>query len=329
MRRHGGLFDRITSASNLWRSWLAFRRGKRRRPSVLDFELAADRHILALRRELVAGSYRPGAYRRLLIREPKRRLIAAAPVRDRVVHHAVHGVLAPLLDPGLVDTTYACLPGRGSHRAVLAFVNGLRRHAYVLLLDIRHYFLSIDTGILLDVMTRRIKDRRALGLLRVIAESGDGLYRHPTVVEVLGLGPGFPPPGCGLPIGNLTSQWWGNHYLSGLDHHIKRSLKIPHYQRYMDDMALFSDSRGQLEQAREEIGDWLWSERRLRLKRPLAAARSTKGCFTYLGYRVSRAGVRPGAEMLERVQTRVADLVLHGDAQKIERSLASYRGILV
>ncbi len=207
MTRHGGLFEGLISLENLWRAWRAFQRGKRHRPSVCAFERGVDRRLAELHRALAEGRYRPQGYRLMLIHEPKRRLIAAAGVRDRVVHHAVHQVLSPLLDPGLIDTTYACLEGRGSHRAVLAFQQGLRRYPFVLVLDIRHYFLSIDQGILLDLMARRLKDRPLLELLGRIAASGDGLYRHPGVPELLGLEPGFPAPGVGLPIGNLTSQW--------------------------------------------------------------------------------------------------------------------------
>ena len=146
--------------------------------------------------------------------------------------------------------------------------------------------------------------------------------------EFLGLEAGFPPAGCGLPIGNLTSQWWGNHYLSGLDHFLKRELKIPHAQRYMDDLALFSDSRSELVEARLAAGEWLAAERRLRFKRPNARPRATRGRFTYLGYRVSRAGVRPTDAMLQRMRQRMAALLLTGDVEKIERSVASYRGVV-
>lgn len=328
MRRLGGLFDEVVSVANLWRGWRTFRRGKRSRSSVRAFELAAERHVLALHRELTAGAYRPGPFRLLLIRRPKRRLIAAAPVRDRVVHHAVHGLLAPLLDRGLVERTYACLPGRGSHRALLAFVAAMRRHRYLLALDVRHYFLSIDREILLEGMARKIKDRRLLALLRIIADSGEGLYAGPEARELLGLAPGFPPPGCGLPIGNLTSQWWGNHYLSGLDHFVQRRLKVPCYQRYMDDLTLFADSRSFLVEAREAVGEWLERERRLALKDPRAEPRSTAGRLTYLGHRVSRAGVAPTREGLRRMEERLRELVLRGDGERLERSLAAFRGVM-
>lgn len=292
------------------------------------FELEADRHVFGLHRALSAGRYRTGGYRLIAIREPKRRLIAAASVQDRVVHHAVHRVLAPLLDRGLVDSTYACLPGRGSHRAVLAFLAALRRHRYALLLDVRRYFVSIDRAILLDVMERRLKDRRLLGLLAVVAHSGEGLYRRPGVPEYLGFEPAFPPPGCGLPIGNLTSQWWGNHYLSGLDHFVKRELKLPHAQRYLDDLALLADSRSRLSEARAAVAEWLRRERRLELKDPAARVRSTQGSFRYLGYRVRRSGIGRTAEGLRRFRERVGELVRQGRLDEIERSIASFKGSL-
>ncbi len=329
MRRFGGLFPEVVSAANLWQAWKDFRRGKGRRPSVRAFERGADRRVFRLHRELAAGAYAPAGYRLKVIFEPKRRLIAAAPVRDRVVHHAVHRLLAPRLDRRLVDTTFACREGYGNHRAVLAFLAALRRHRWVLLLDLRHYFLSVDRGILVDrVMGGRLKDRPLLELLRTIAESGAGLYRHPAVVGFLGLEAGFPPAGCGLPIGNLTSQWWGNQYLADFDHFVKRDLKVPHYQRYMDDVTLFGDSARGLERARDAAAGWLAGERRLRFKAPAARPRSTGGRFTYLGYRVSRAGIEPTREVIARMRRRLSAVVRDRSRETVERSVASYMGLL-
>ena len=96
----------------------------------------------------------------------------------------------------------------------------------------------------------------------------------------------------------------------------------------MDDLTLGGDSRLALEQARDAIADWLWSERRLRLKHPHAEPRPTTGSFEYLGYRVSRAGFTPGARMLRRLRERVGGLVARGDGTKLERSLASYKGVI-
>lgn len=328
MRRLAALFEEILSTRNLWHAWLTFRKGKRRRVTVQRFEATVTRALFALHRELEAGTWRPRPYRLRMIEEPKRRLIAAAAVRDRVVHHAIYRVLSPRLDSRLIDTTYACVEGRGSHRALIAFLGAARRHRYVLLLDIRHYFMSIHHETLLDVFARMLREPRLLKLLRTITASGEGLYAPDDVRAFLSLPEGFPPPGCGLPIGNLTSQWWGNHYLSGFDHFVKRTLRLPHYQRYMDDLSLFGDSRAQLEEARAAASEWLWRERRLRLKHPKAAVRETAAWHTYLGHRVSRAGIEPSRQMLRKMQQRVGAHVLTGDVAKVERSMASYLGIL-
>ncbi len=109
---------------------------------------------------------------------------------------------------------------------------------------------------------------------------------------------------------------------------MKRELKIPHFQRYMDDLALFADSAAQLVEAHEAAAEWLWQKRRLRLKKPGAAPRPTKLPCTYLGYRVSRSGPRPTREVFRRMQRRVSNAVLRGSAERIERSVASYRGIV-
>lgn len=328
MRRLGGLYDEVVSDANLLAAWRDFEPGKRGRRDVRRFGADAWRRLPILGRELRAGTYRPGPYRRLVVRRPKIRLVAAATVRDRVVHHAIHRVLAPRLDASFSDHTYACLPGRGAHRAGLGFLRAMRRHRWMLLLDVRRYFLSVDRSILLGLMARRLRERPLLDLLERVMESGAGLYRAPEVASLLALEPGFPPEGCGLPIGNPTSQWWGNHYLSALDHFVKRDLRLPHAQRYMDDITLFADDRGRLEEAREACRVWLWAERRLHLKDPLAPVRSTRVPVTYLGWRVGRAGLEPSPSVLERAAARTARRVRAGDVEGVERSLASLAGIL-
>lgn len=330
MRRFGGLYEQVVAPANLWAAWREFRRGKHSRPSVARFDPLAAREVLLLHRELQDGSYRPGAYRLRCVHEPKRQLIAAAQVRDRVVHHAIHRVLAPRLDPRLIDHTFACVPRRGSHRAALYFLGGLRRHRFGLLLDIRRYFLSIDRHILIDeVMARAVKDARLLDLLRTIADSGADIYQTPGVAAFLGLEPGFPPPGAGLPAGNLTSQWWGNHYLSGLDHFVKRELRVAHYQRSMDNLALLDNDRRRLIAVRDAISAWLLEHRRLHLKRTDARPKDAAGRFRLLGFRVSRAGLAPTREAMKRMQQKVQHKVLHGDGEAVRRSLASYRGLFL
>jgi RNA-directed DNA polymerase len=328
MRRVGGLFAQVVSPSNLWGAWRDFRRGKRARPTVASFEIDVDQAIVRLADALASGAYRPGRYRLRLLLEPKKRLIAAAPVRDRIVHHAVYRVLSPVLDPSLVDSTYACLDGRGGRRAVIRFCRGLRRFSWVLLLDIRRYFPSIDRRILLGLLGRKLRERRLIDLLGTIAEAGDAIYRQAWVREALGFEDGFPPAGSGLPIGNLTSQWWANHYLSGLDHFVRRELHLPEAIRYMDDIALFADDQRRLEDARESVRAWLGRERHLELKDPSAPVQSARGAFTYLGYRITRAGAGPSATLLGKVRVRLRELAEERDIVGVERALVSYRGLV-
>ncbi len=327
MKRHGRLFDKTASLTNLWNAWREFRKGKRDRPSVRRFELDCDRNIVQLKRLLNQNKYHHGSYRLFFVREPKVRLIAAASVRDRVVHHAVHQILSPLMDPSLIHTTFACLPERGTHRAAIHFMNALRSFDYALMLDIRHYFLSIDRNILMTLMQRKIKDSRILELLQNIADSGAYIYQIKKVKQELNLPRDFPPPECGLPIGNLTSQWWGNHYLSGLDHFIKRDLKIPHMQRYMDDLALFHNSKKRLKKASSTLKTWLMNERRLYLKEPFAEVRSSRGKFNYLGFRITRGGITPSRKLMIKMRRRLKHIADKGDAELLKRSIESYKGI--
>jgi len=186
----------------------------------------------------------------------------------------------------------------------------------------------LDRAILLNDLAHHIKDKNLLDLFRTLADSGDGIYRQKNVAEYLGLDSDFPPQGCGLPIGNLTSQWWGNLYLNGFDHFVKRDLRIPHYQRYMDDLTLFSNSKQQLEEAREVIILWLWNKQHLRLKHPSAKVYPCTYKWVYLGHEMSRAGVKPTRKMLMRMQHRITRLLTIDDGEALARSMASYRGVL-
>lgn len=328
MRRIGGIFDSITSLDNLWGAWLDFRRGKRRRASVGRFEVDAERRLVRLHHRLASGRYQPSGYRVRFIQEPKRRLIAAAPVTDRIVHHAIHRVLAPRLDPGLLDTVFACRPGKGSHRAVLACLAAMRRYRYVLALDVRRYFLAIEHSTLLQIMAQRIKDPRVLALLAAIVASGNGLYEAPHVRLPLELPAGFPGPGRGLPIGNLTSQWWGNHYLCELDHLAKRRHHVPHYQRYMDDITAFSDDPAQLTGFEADATGWLREHRGLEPKPCRARLRSTTRSLRYLGYRVHCSGLGVSRSLLVRARRRLVSALERRCPLHLERSLAATLGAL-
>lgn len=326
MKSHAIPFEQVAAPAALLSAWRHYRSGKRLRPEVAVVEMDHERVVLELSGELLAGRYVHRPYRVLRITDPKPRLIAVATVRDRLVHTAMHRALAPLFDRSFIDDSYACLPGRGSHRAVLRFLELFRRHNQVMHLDVRRYFPSVDHGLLRELVVPRLRDRRWHRLIDAILASGRALYGRPEVREFYGGQASYARP-CGLPIGNLTSQWWGNLFLDGLDHFVKRTLRVGGYLRYMDDMVLFADEPGVLRAWRADIQRWMANERRLELNPSKGHVHPTSVAHTYLGYRVTRAGYDLAPTAARRFRGSLPAL-MREDPRRIQRTLASWRGAM-
>lgn len=320
-----GAFQRLSAFDALWTAWQACRRGKRRKPSCAAFDLEADLQLLALHRELRTGTYQPSPYRVTLVRDPKTRLVAAPAMRDRVLQRSLLDTIGPTYERSFIDQSYAVRSGRGAHRAVLAYLGWMRRYRFRLHLDIRHYFASVDHTVLLSLFAHRLQDPDTPVLLAQLLESGGAVYRHP--LADLALGTDCPvADGRGLPLGGYLSHWSGGFYLDGLDHYVKRDLKVQGYLRYMDDFVLFSDNAAQLEAFRRQITAWLTRERRLTLKDPEAAPVNNTRPAVFLGFRVSRAGIGPGPKARRRLRHRLR----HADElgpERLVRSLRAYRGM--
>ena len=281
---------------------------------------------------LLAETWRPAGYRTWVVRRPKPRLIAAAPFADRVVHHAIHAELAPVLQRSFLPETFACQPGRGTHRAILRFQEGLRHFRYVARVDIRRFFLEIDHGVVLGLLDRRVDDPPLRRLIEHLLASGSGLYADPAIQALLGIAGAYAArPDKGLPIGNLTSQLLANAYLDGADHHIKRDLKIPFYIRYMDDLVLFDDSEKRLNTQVADLLVWLQAQRKLEARFKGEVVQRTSGVFTFLGYTIDRERRRLGAATLRRMRARVRQAALEDgvDGDEIEaRWVATLKGLL-
>jgi len=284
MKRLGKLWPEVTAWDNLYRAWRQARAGKRDRPSVGRFGQHLEHELYDLQDELRAGRYRPGRYRLFTIYERKPRQIAAAPFRDRVVHHALMNVIEPPIDRRFIHDSYACRRDKGVHRAVDRYQHWSRRYRCALKIDIASYFASIDHRILKDQLRRIIKDRQVLHLLDVII---DGSPRPGQPADYFD-GDDLLTPlerRRGIPIGNLTSQFFANLYLNGLDHFVKQQLGAPAYLRYVDDMILLSDDKPTLWHWRGAIADYL-AGLRLRLH-PRKCHLTPVHCgLDVLGYRV-------------------------------------------
>lgn len=323
-----GSFHRLTSVAALWDAWLAYSRGKRRRPRVAQFDLDADTYICRMHRQLRSAGYRPGPYRVWIIRDPKVRAVAAPSMSDRIVQRALLDEIAPVYERGFVPHSYAVCTGRGVQRAVLAYMKWSRRYRYRLTLDIRRYFLSIRHATLLELFAHRLRDRRTLGLIQSMIAAGGEVYRTGAAIRALGLREDPVSPGRGLPLGGYLSHWAGGLYLDGLDHFVTRTVKIPGYLRYMDDFVLFADDVEALEDARCAVAEWLARERGLAIKPRRDQVQSTRQPSTYLGFRVSRAGVLPGPKARRRLRARLQQVDSMG-MERLAMSLQAYRGMMM
>jgi RNA-directed DNA polymerase len=270
VKRTGHLFEQVADFHALAAAVRRAARGKGASISAASFLFNMEGEILRLQREILDGSYRPLPYRTFYISEPKPRTISAADFRDRVAHHALCAAMEPLFERAAISDSYACRPGKGSHRAVRRAQCFSKRFGRFLKLDIRKFFETLDHEVLKASLRRLIKDRRLLELAGRIIEHG---------------APGS-PQGKGLPIGNLTSQHFANQYLTPLDHFIKERLRAPGYVRYMDDFLLFSDSKNFLRGALQSITEYIERNLKLTLKSEATVLAPVSEGIPFLGLRL-------------------------------------------
>jgi len=258
-------------------------RGKRGRPAAAAFEYRLADNLLELQDELASKTYQPGAYTSFYIHDPKHRLISAAPFRDRVAHHALCNLLEPLFERGFIYDSYANRVGKGTHRALDRAQAFARRHSFVLQCDVEQFFPAIDHQVLKDILARKVADPDLLWLIDRILASGAGVLSEEYRMRYFSgddlLAAARPR---GLPIGNLTSQFWANCYLDPLDHFVKRELRCTAYLRYVDDFLLLADDKKTLWAWREALIERL-ADLRLTIH-PAAQPRPVTEGFPFLGF---------------------------------------------
>ncbi|MCK6691575.1 MAG: RNA-directed DNA polymerase [Thermoanaerobaculia bacterium] len=284
MKTHKNLWPAIANFQNLLVAAQKAQRGKRLQPNVARFNVDLEHNLIQLLAELNDGSYRPGVYRSFHIFDPKPRMISAAPYRDRVVHHALCNVITPMLEKTMIADSYANREGKGTHPAVERFRKYSRLYPFVLKCDIKKFFPSIDHEILKLELRRKIACSRTLSLCDRIIDNSNPQEPHVAWFPGDDL---FTPMyrRRGLPIGNLTSQLWGNFYLDRLDHFIKEKLGRRAYLRYVDDFVVFGHSKAELWEVKRQIADFLQNYRLLLHERKSRVYRTGEG-VTFLGYRV-------------------------------------------
>ncbi len=309
MKTYRHLYPQVYDFANLHQSYRAARRSKRGRRDVAQFEARVEDQLFRLQEELRSETYQPGVYRHFYIYEPKKRKISAAPFRDRVVHHALINVIEPIFERRFIHDSYACRVGKGTHRAMDRCAEFVRKHRFVLQCDIAKFFPTIDHAILLSILGRVIADSQIMRLCERIARSGEGVLDSER--ELIWL-PGddlfAPLRPQGLPIGNLTSQFWANVYLNELDQFVKRELKCRSYLRYADDFLLFHDDKATLHSWLRELRDFLATRLRLLLHPTKCQVFPTVSGVPFLGFRHYAAHRRLKRPAITRFRRRLRRL---------------------
>ena len=280
MKRAAVTLDAIASFDNLAGAAHRAARGKHTRHDVRRFFQRFDEHINQLSGDIRAGRMPYGHFRQLTIRDPKPRVIHAACFADRIMHHAVMHFAGPVLERAMTPTSFACRIGMGNHAAVQQVQRALRRFPWYVKIDIQHYFDTIDHACLARLLHRRFKGEAFLALLQRLIDC----------YEVT--------PGKGLPIGALTSQYFANYYLDGLDRYLLEHLSACAQVRYMDDIIWWCDSRDRARDTLQQVCTYATTQRLLTVKADMQINRSAHG-VNFCGYRIT-----PGQLRLSRRRQR-------------------------
>jgi len=279
----------IFNFQNLYKAYIDCRKHKRKTYQAAKFEINFESELLKLEQELQSHTYKPGCSVCFAITDPKLREVWAANFRDRVVHHLLVSYLEPTWEKMFVFHSYACRQTKGAHKAVRYLKKMTASDLFFLQIDIQSFFVSINKNILFSLIEKHVKNPEILWLTEKI------IFHDPTKNYItrgdLKLLQSVPPHKSlfgekdnGLPIGNLTSQFFANLYLNELDQFIKHFLKCRCYFRYMDDLLILHSSKEQLFKWRKEIKTFLKINLKLKLHPKKQILKPTTKGIDFCGY---------------------------------------------
>jgi len=264
MKRAGHLIEKIADFDNLHVAYYKAQKGKADKREVIEYGKRLQANLQNLQAQILLGEAEVGGYHYFTIYDPKQRLICAAPFGQRVLHHALMNVCHPFFERAQIFDSYASRIEKGTYAALERAKHFIRRYQWFLKLDYRKYFDSLDHGVINSQLHALFKDRRLLNIFEsIIASYGAS-------------------PNKGVPIGNLTSQYFANHYLTGADHYVKEVLEIPAYVRYMDDGVLWHEDKKTLLRAGSRLNEYSDARLKLTLK-PFCLNQNAHG-LPFLGY---------------------------------------------
>ena len=276
------IYLKIISLENLYLAYKKARKHKTKKDYVIEFEENLQENLIKLHEELEAQTYSPEPLKTFILRDPKTRKISKSAFRDRITHHALIRIIEPIFDKSFIYDSCANRIGKGNLFALKRFdlfkrkvTRNLRKEAFCFKADIKHYFQEVDHEILLKIIRRKIKDKRVIWLItRILNNLGIGQMGGRTNL-------------CkkGMPLGNLTSQFFANVYLNELDYFVKHRLKVEYYLRYVDDFVISHKSKEQLEILESEIKKFLIDKLRIELHPDKSRIISLSRGIDFVGFR--------------------------------------------
>ena len=321
MKTYNKLYPQIYSFSNLILAWKKARKHKTKKDYVVEFESKIKENLVSLYRDLKNETYFPEKLNVFILRDPKTRKISKSTFRDRIVHHAVCNIIEPIFDKRFIYDCCANRKGKSNLFALKRFckfkrevskngkLNGILNNnqisGYCLKADIRHYFEEVNHGILINILKRKICDEKTINLINKILRN-------------------YPNKEKGMPLGNLTSQFFANVYLNELDYFVKYKLRAKYYIRYVDDFVILHNSKRQLEIWKVEIDKFLRQELKLELHKdksriiPLSKGVDFVGFKNFYYFRLLRK--RNVKKMLMKIKLFKEGLLPH------EKLLESFQG---
>mgnify|MGYP000005134036 CR=1 FL=1 len=328
MKAWHGIYYKLITKQNVFRGYKGFLVGKKKKKDVIRFDGQKEENLKSIRKSLIFKTYKPQGYSQFYVRDPKTRIIHKACVIDRIVHHIVSDQLEKIFEPTFIFHSYACRKHKGTHKGVFALQKmaisasrNNRRNCWILKCDIKKFFASMNHKILLRILSKKIKDKDFLALLGKIIDS----FYSGRTVDLTNK--------KGVPIGNLTSQFFSNVYLDELDQFVKNNLRIKHYVRYADDFVFISDSREYLLVLIPPIEQFLKKELDLELHPQKIIIRKFRSGVDFLGYIIFPKHILLRTKTKRRLIRKIKNKVYAFKAGKIteeslNQTIQSYFGYL-
>ncbi len=266
MKRQGYLIDSIATLDNIALAVWKAKKGKESREEVITYLTAYDKNAEELRQQLLFGDVHLGELRYMTIFDPKKRIISISPFADRVMQHALMNVCHDNFENYQVSNSFASRKGKGVYAAIEQAQVYQRKYKWYLKMDMQKYFDNIEHNVLKEMLVRRFKDKRLLNVF-------DTIINHYSVTH-----------SRGLPIGNLTSQYFANHYLAVADHYLIKQLRTTSFVRYMDDVVVWGNDKTDLLKLRDAYVSFVEKELLLVLN-PVCVNETIRG-VTFCGYRI-------------------------------------------